>query len=129
MMTGVLGLFLWELQHGTDLAVARTMAVNALVAAEMFYLVNSRSTFASVLNWQGLTGNRTILLAIAACIPLQLAYTYLPLFQTLFSSADLGLQDWLKVIAAGLLVFFGAELEKALMRRTRFSAVTAHEQR
>ncbi|WP_154715994.1 cation-transporting P-type ATPase [Sterolibacterium denitrificans] len=129
MMTGALGLFLWELQRGTDLAVARTMAVNALVAAEMFYLVNSRSTFASVLNWQGLTGNRTILLAIAACIPLQLAYTYLPLFQTLFSSADLSLLDWLKVIAAGLLVFFGAELEKAFMRRTRFAAgTTAHEQ-
>ncbi|MBV2235660.1 MAG: cation transporting ATPase C-terminal domain-containing protein, partial [Sterolibacterium sp.] len=60
------------------------------------------------------------LLAIAACIPLQLAYTYLPLLQTIFGSADLSPSAWLKIIAASLLVFFGAELEKALMRRTRF---------
>lgn len=126
MMSGILGLFLWELQQGTDLAVARTMAVNALVAAEMVYLVNSRSTFASVINWQGLTGNRIVLLAIAACIPLQLVYTYFPLFQTIFGSADLSLFDWLKVIAASLLVFFGAELEKFVMRRTRFFVGMPH---
>lgn len=129
MMAGALGLFLWELEQGTALNTARTMAVNVLVACEMVYLVNSRSTFASILNWPGLTGNRTILLAIAACIPLQLAYTYLPLLQNLFGSADLSLLDWLKVIAASLLVFFGAELEKACMRRTgllRFAHPASH---
>ena len=35
MMAGALGLFLWELDHGTSLETARTIAVNAVVAAEI----------------------------------------------------------------------------------------------
>ncbi len=117
MMTGALGLFLWELQIGTSIETARTMAVNAVVAAEMFYLINSRSLFASVLNQAGLTGNRYVLLAIAACIPLQLAFTYLPAMQAVFGSAGLSVLEWLKVAGAGLLVFGVAELEKLFIRR------------
>ncbi|HLP97338.1 MAG TPA: cation-transporting P-type ATPase [Sideroxyarcus sp.] len=118
MMGGALGLFLWELSIGTGIETARTMAVNAVVAAEMFYLINSRYIFAPVANREGLTGNRYVLLAIAACIPLQLAYTHLPALQAVFGSADLSVLEWLKVIGAGLLVFIGAELEKLVLRRT-----------
>ncbi len=42
MMLGAFGLFYWELQAGTSVEYARTMAVNAVVMAEMFYLLNSR---------------------------------------------------------------------------------------
>lgn len=42
MMTGALGLFLWELNNGVGIETVRTMAVNAVVVAEMFYLINSR---------------------------------------------------------------------------------------
>src|SRR5690606_29089530 len=105
MMTGALGLFVWELSAGTGIETARTMAVNAVVAAEMFYLVNSRFLFAPAYTWSGLTGNRYVILAIAACIPLQLAYTHLPQMQRIFGSADLGIVEWLKVLGAGLFVF------------------------
>jgi len=118
MMTGALGLFLWELSLGTSVETARTMAVNAIVVAEMFYLINSRHVLASVLNREGLTGNPKALLAIAACIPLQLAFTHLPAMQAIFGSTDLDLLEWLKVLGAGLLVFGVAELEKLVIRRT-----------
>ncbi|CAI06245.1 putative cation-transporting P-type ATPase [Aromatoleum aromaticum EbN1] len=122
MMTGALGLFLWEMEHGTSLETARTMAVNAVVVAEMFYLVNSRYIFAPVTNREGLTGNRYVLAAIAACIPLQLAFTHAPAMQAIFGSADLSVIEWLKVVGAGLLVFCVAELEKLVMRRARVAA-------
>jgi len=121
MMSGALGLFLWELNNGTSLETARTMAVNAVVAAEMFYLINSRDIYASVINREGFLGNRYILFSIAACILLQLAFTYLPVLQTFFGSAGLSMAEWSKVMGAGLLVFFGAELEKWVIRRSRFS--------
>jgi magnesium-transporting ATPase (P-type) len=119
MMIGALGLFLWELGQGTDLDTARTIAVNAVVVAEMFYLVNSRYIYAPVTNRAGLTGNPYVLLAIAACIVLQLVFTYVPGMQAVFGSAGLGLDEWIKVIAAGLLVFCVAELEKHAIRRLR----------
>lgn len=122
MATGALGLFLWELEHGASLETARTMAVNAVVAAEMFYLINSRYILGSVLNREGLLGNRYVLLAIAACACLQVIYTYLPVMHDIFGSVGLRPEQWLKVLGAGLLVFVGAELEKRLIRNTRFAS-------
>ncbi|MBN9424282.1 MAG: carbonate dehydratase [Candidatus Accumulibacter sp. 66-26] len=122
MMSGALGLFLWELENGTSVETARTMAVNAVVAAEMFYLINSRFIFAPVANRAGLTGNRHALLAVAACVPLQLAFTHLPAMQSIFGSADLSPLEWSKVLGAGLLVFAVAELEKLGIRRSGLHA-------
>jgi magnesium-transporting ATPase (P-type) len=121
MMIGALGLFLWELGNGTSLEAARTMAVNAVVVSEMFYLINSRYIFAPVANIEGLTGNRYVLLAIAACIPLQIAFTHSSVMQDIFGSAALSTLEWSKVIAAGLMVFCVAELEKFVIRRTRLA--------
>ncbi len=122
MMTGALGLFLWELNSSGNVEAARTMAVNAVVMAEMFYLLNSRSILASVANRQGLTGNPYVLLAIAACIPLQLAFTHAPIMQSIFGSTDLSPLQWAQVACAGLLVFCVAELEKLVIRRTPLAA-------
>jgi magnesium-transporting ATPase (P-type) len=117
MMTGALGLFLWETSNGSSVETARTMAVNAVVAAEMFYLLNSRFLYASVLNREGLFGNPYVPMSIGACIVLQLLFTYVPLMQTIFGSTGLSALEWLKVIGAGLLVFVVAELEKAVISR------------
>ncbi len=42
MVIGTFGLFLWERLQGTDIETARTVAVNTLVIAEVFYLFNTR---------------------------------------------------------------------------------------
>lgn len=118
MMAGALGLFLWELAYGTSIETARTMAVNAIVVSEMCYLLNSRYIFAAVTNRTGLFGNRYVLAAISACVPLQLLYTYSPTMQNIFGSANLDTLEWLKVCGAGLLVFCIAELEKYFIRRS-----------
>ncbi len=119
MMAGALGVFLWELEHGTGLESARTMAVNSVVVCEMFYLLNSRHIYDSVLSREGLFGNRQVLLAIAACVVLQLLYTYAPPLQALFGSVGLAPGEWARVLLAGLGLFCVAELEKWLCRRVR----------
>jgi magnesium-transporting ATPase (P-type) len=118
MMFGAFGLFYWELQAGTSVEQARTMAVNAVVVSEMFYLINSRYILAPALNRRGLLGNPYVLMAIAACIPLQLAFTYWSPLQAVFGSTDLAAGEWLKIVAAGLMVFCVAELEKWVIRRS-----------
>jgi len=129
MMTGALGLFLWETSLGTDLETARTMAADAIVVAERFYLINCRRVLASALNRAGLTGNPVALWAIAACVPLQRAFTHWPVMPGIFGSADLDAGEWLKVLGAGLLVSGVAEVEKFVVRRTpwvrRLAAVTS----
>ncbi len=117
MVLGTFGLFLWERLHGADIETARTVAVNTLVMVEVFYLFNTRFLTASVLNRNGLLGNRYVLIAVGSVIFFQLLFTYLPLMQHFFATKAIGIDEWLRIIGVGILTFFAVELEKAWFRR------------
>ncbi|MCC5793388.1 MAG: cation-transporting P-type ATPase [Chromatiales bacterium] len=119
LLVGVLLLFTGELQSSGSEEYARTMAVNALVMGQIFYVLNARYFIQPVLTWDGLAGNRVVVGAIAACIALQLLFTYLPLMNRLFGTAPLDLGGWLRCILVGLAVFTLVELEKWWWRRRR----------
>ena len=117
LMSGTFGLFLWEIENGQSLEFARTVAVNTLVWFEIFYLLNARYIYAPVLNVEGLTGNRYMLLAIGLLVGFQLAFTYLPPLQTLFGTAAIDLATWVPVLLVSSSVLFLVELEKWVVRR------------
>jgi len=117
MVTATFGLFLWERSTGASIEVARTVAVNTLVVAEIFYLLNTRYIVGSVLSAEGLLGNRYALVAIAVVVFFQMLFTYLPLMQLFFHSAPISIDAWLRILAAGLLLFFAVEAEKVIVGR------------
>ncbi|MDJ0808437.1 MAG: cation-transporting P-type ATPase [Gammaproteobacteria bacterium] len=117
MVLGTFGLFLWERLHGAEIEVARTVAVNTLVVAEIFYLFNTRYLSASALSRNGLLGNRYVLYAAGTVIVFQLLFTYLPLMQHFFHTAPIGVEAWLRILGVGMLLFLAVELEKAWFRR------------
>jgi magnesium-transporting ATPase (P-type) len=110
------GLFVWESGRGESVEAARTLAVNILVVGELVYLFNSRHLIASSLGLHALSENRLALLAAGLLVPLQLAFTYLPVMQRLFGSAPLDLDAWARVLAFGAGLFLVIELEKAVQR-------------
>ncbi len=71
----------------------------------------------SVLSKEGLLGNTIALKAVAALVVLQLAMTHLPFKQGLFGTDHLDAETWLRVVAAGMLVFAAIEIEKLFWRR------------
>ncbi|MDO9007816.1 MAG: cation-transporting P-type ATPase [Deltaproteobacteria bacterium] len=117
LVTGSLGLFLWETARGVPLEVARTAAINALVMGEIFYLFNCRRLTAPVVGWSGFFGNRAALVAIGVLVVLQGLFTYLPALQSLFSTAALDLAAWGRIVLFGLIVYSGVEMEKWVIRR------------
>jgi len=117
LMSGTFGLFIWVRDQGVSIEHARTVAVNTLVMFEIFYLLNSRYITASVFNWDGLTGNRYVLIAIAVLIIFQLGFTYLPPMQTLFGTAAIDFDIWIRILIVSSSVLFLVELEKYLVRR------------
>ncbi len=121
MVLASFGLFLWEQNRGASIETARTVAVNALVVAEMFYLFNCRSLQGSILNRQGLLGNRLALQAVGVLFVVQLGFTYLPTLQALFATAPIDVAAWLRIGAAGLLLLLIVEAEKFLLGRWRGS--------
>jgi magnesium-transporting ATPase (P-type) len=116
LMGGTFGLFLWQMESGASIGYGRTIAVNTLVMFEIFYLFNSRYITAPVLNRNGLTGNRYILVAVALLILFQLCFTYLAPLQTLFGSEPLTASDWGVIILVTSSVLVLVEAEKAILR-------------
>src|SRR4051812_2888329 len=112
-------LFLWLESSGASVAQARTIAVNALVIGEIFYLWNARAIMNPVTNLKGIFGSRPVLISMALCLLLQLGFTHLPIMQRLFGTAAIELIDWAVLAAIGAAVFVIIELEKAVARRLR----------
>ncbi|MEQ6334285.1 HAD-IC family P-type ATPase [Sphingobium sp. MK2] len=115
--SATLGVFFFTLGEGRSIEVARTMAVNMLVVAEIFYLFNVRFLHMGSLTWRGVLGTRSVLIAIVAVVTAQLAFTYLPVLNRLFDSRPLTLRDGGLIILIGIGLFLLLEGEKLLMRR------------
>ena len=108
-------LFEWELNKGAELAEARTAALNLFVVVEAFYLFSCRSLTRSV--WRiGFFSNRWIILGVSVQAIAQLAITYLPVMNTLFGTAPIGLPAWSRVFAIAFGVSVVVGIDKWLRR-------------
>jgi len=114
---GIFGIFQWTQAQGASLELSRTYAVNTLVVMEVFYLFSVRYLRAPSLSLAGLRGTRHVLIAIAAVVVLQLAFTYAPFMALFFDTRPLGFDNMLLVFGIGVAVFAALETEKALLRR------------
>lgn len=118
MVGGCMGLYLWELALGASLAQARTVVVNALVVGHVAYLFSSRRLTASALSWEGISGNRVALLAIGACMALQMLLTYWTPAQDWFGTGAIAWEAWMRIIGFGLALLLVVEMDKGWRRRT-----------
>jgi len=111
--------FQWELAQGASLELARTAAVNMIVACVAFYLFNVRHYTEPALRRDNLGTNPVAWLVVALLVCLQLLFTYAPPLQQLFQSEALGLRSWAMILGLGMLLFVAVELEKAWLRHRR----------
>ncbi len=93
------------------------MVVNTIVVLEIFYLFNVRYLHMTSFTWRGALGTPAVLLAIAAVVIAQIAFTYLPLMHQLFATRPISLADGFLIVAAGMLAMAILESEKYIMRR------------
>jgi len=117
LVIGTFGLYLWEREHGASIELARTVAVNTVVMFEIFYVFCVRYLVASSLTYEGIFGNRYVLYAISLLIIFQLGFTYWQPMQNLFSTTDLNIFSWLRIIAIAFTILILVETEKAIRRR------------
>ncbi|TSE28787.1 putative cation-transporting ATPase F [Tepidimonas thermarum] len=116
---GIFGVYRWALDAGHPADVAQTLAVNTLVAMEIFYLFSVRYLKAPSFTWTGVRGTPRVLAAIAAACGLQALFTYAPFMQSWFGSTALPLPLLAVCAGAGVAVLGVLELEKALLRAMR----------
>ena len=119
LLTLTLWAFFWMKQNGASDALARVVAVNALVIGQIFYLLNSRYKIGSSLSLKAHLDNKYLPLGIGAVVLLQLLFTYAPPLQLLFETAAIPLRIWPWLLFGGLVFFFVVEAEKLIIRLTR----------
>ena len=118
LVAGSWWLFEWELAHGASLAEARTAALNVFVVVEAFYLFSCRSLTQSA--WCiGFFTNRRLIVGVVAQALAQLTITYLPMMNTVFGTAPLGGEVWLRIFALAVVVSLVVAAEKWLRSRQR----------
>lgn len=117
LVTAVFILFILEQAWGYSLVTCQTIAVNTIVMGEIFYLINCRRIYNSVLSIEGIFGSLPVLITIALALIIQLAFTYIPFMQHFFGTAPLGIRHWLQIIAAGIVVFLLVEGEKIIGKK------------
>jgi magnesium-transporting ATPase (P-type) len=109
-----LGVFTILKNSGLEEAYARTVAVNTLVAGQLFYLFNCRHIQTPSLG-KGFFDNPYAFIAAGALILLQLAFVYLPFMNTYFDTRAIDWGYWLYPIGSGMIVFILVEIEKFIL--------------
>ncbi|MCX7684608.1 MAG: HAD-IC family P-type ATPase [Acetobacteraceae bacterium] len=118
-VAGTFGVFFWFVGQGAAEAVARSAAVNALVALEVFYLFSVRMLHGRSLGWRQAMGTPPVLAGLAVVLAAQALLTYAPPLQAAFGTAALSAAEVLACAAVGAAAFLVLEAEKALLRRLR----------
>jgi magnesium-transporting ATPase (P-type) len=116
-LAGIFAAWFWGMHRYDNEVLASTLAVNTLVAMEMFYLFAVRYLDSRSITLAGVLGTPVVLLAVAAVVLLQWMFTYLPWFQATFDSAALSVEMLVFAVGAGVLVLVILEIETAIRRR------------
>ncbi|MBK1735533.1 carbonate dehydratase [Halorhodospira abdelmalekii] len=114
---GTFGHFLWmEEVVGVSDELARTVAINTLVAGQAFYLLNLRLIYDPIWRGWALFRSSAMWIAIGLLILLQLAFTYAPVMHALFGTTAISLADWGRILLFGAALFVIVEIEKSVVR-------------
>ncbi len=110
--------FQYYYEQGYGLEFSRTVAVNTLVACELFYLFNCRRIIEPALG-KGFFENRITFMVVAILIFFQMLFTYVPVANVLFGTAPLTPEGWGLPVGAGILVFIVVEVEKWITSKVK----------
>jgi magnesium-transporting ATPase (P-type) len=116
-LIGIFGMFELALARGAPIEEARTVAVNTLVAMEVFYLFSVRYLRTPSFTFQGVKGTRPVLIAVFTVFALQLVFTYAPFMGSFFHSQPLTVAVGMQVVGVGVVLLIVLEVEKFLRRR------------
>ncbi|KEO71978.1 cation-transporting P-type ATPase [Anditalea andensis] len=110
------GLFHYELYLGADKDYARTVTTTTIVVIQAFYLLNCRSLLKTNMEI-GFFSNPWIFGGIGLMMVFQVLFIYVPIMNVFFHTLPLNLMTWLRILAAGALVYIIISIEKYFRRK------------
>ena len=113
-LAGIYGVYVYALDRGYGIDVARSMALNTLVVLKIFHLFFIRNIHGTSLTWAAARGTPVIWACLAVVTAAQFAITYLPPLQAIFGTAAVPIADGILIIAVGAVFFALIETEKQM---------------
>ncbi len=103
----IFGVFEWIKATTGNIALARTMAIQALVAGRIFYLLSISQLGSAIVNKlrgriEQISDARAIGIGIACTVLLQIVFSQWSLMNNLFYTAPLNVNQWLLCLLIGL---------------------------
>ena len=111
---GVFGIYAYATDKGYSAEVARSMALNTLVALEIFHLFFVRNIYGTSLTWTAVRGTKVVWLTVIVITVAQFAVTYLAPLQRIFETQAVPLFDGVLIVGVGVMFFAIIEVEKQL---------------
>lgn len=112
------------IENGVNEELVRSITLQTIVIAQMFHLFNSRTIRHFAFN-KDFFANKAVFVVCALLIVLQMSITYLPFMNNVFGTVPLKAYDWLYPVVLGVFVFVVVEIEKAVMRYWKGTALNA----
>jgi magnesium-transporting ATPase (P-type) len=113
-LCGVYGVYSYAIERGYSLELARTIVVNTLVVMEIFHLFFIRNIYETSLTWKAVRATKVVWITVIIVIVGQLAMTYLPPMQKIFTTEAIPFFDLLIIIGIGVMLFVIVEAEKQI---------------
>ncbi len=113
-LVGVFGMYQFAIDRGYSLELARTISLNTLVVMEIFHLFFIRNIYGTSLTWKMVRGTKMVWTVVIVITIAQLAMTYLPFLQAVFSTVSIPFWDGVLILGTGIVLFVIIETEKQL---------------
>lgn len=108
-------LILFYLELPSGIQHARTIAFTTIVVTELFIALSMRSSLP--LLRIGLFSNKKLILAILSSFILQLAVIYVPVFDAVFETTALTLDDWIPIFTVSFVILLILEVRKYVSKK------------
>jgi cation-transporting P-type ATPase F len=111
----IFGIFEWIEANTGNIALARTMAIQSLVAGRIFYLLSISQLGAAIIKKirgrsERITDASAIIIGLISTVILQVIFSQWSVMNNLFSTAPLNLNQWLICLLIGLPIILVALL-------------------
>ena len=114
MVAGTLGILFWGMQHRSE-QQALTLAFTTFVLFQVFNAFNARAETGTTFN-RTFFHNRSLWLALAGVVVLQILVVHWPVAQQLFGTTALSGTDWILAVLVASSVLILEEMRKAIQR-------------
>ena len=113
-VVAVFGISNYSINQSHTASHSQTLALHTLVTLEIFHLLFIRNIFNDTFTFSFLKGSSILWLTISLVLGAQIAVIYLPIFQTIFGTSALKLEELFVIGIVGVILFIILESEKQL---------------